>query len=135
MGLQAFYATNDVIVSEEEAWGILVWFFGGNAGISPSQVTLNDRSFAQALMYEAIMKSKEVGKVERLWKSTANPTKKITKTLRNVATYYYGSASLQYRVTHADLINPKIYSMVKDNLARTWKSAWQIRINTGDAVY
>ena len=135
MGLQAFYAQNSVFISEMEAWEILVWFFGGNANLSPAQITYNDKSFAQALIFEAILKSKEVGGVEGLFRGTANPTQSIKETLKTVATYWIGSGLLWNRLKPSDLEDPKIYDMIKDSLTRNWRSKWIVRIHDGNPVY
>ena len=133
MGLQKFYDTGDVYVSNQEAWEILVWFFGGNAGLSPSDITYNDRSFAQALLFEAIAASKLIGFVEGLWRATVKPAKSITSLLKQIAKLT--AKALWEHLKPVDLEDPKIYQMVKDQLARNWKSPWQIRIETGEAVY
>ncbi|MBX3244449.1 MAG: hypothetical protein KF685_08340 [Acidobacteria bacterium] len=133
MALIEFYKTNDVYVSEAEAWEILVWFFGGNAGITPSDVTYNDRSFAQALMFEAIRASKQISFVEGLWRATANPTKSLKSMLKQIAKLT--AKALWEHLKPADLEDPKIYEMVKNALARNWRSPWQIRVATGDPVY
>jgi hypothetical protein len=133
MGLQKFYESGDIYISNQEAWEILVWFFGGNAGLSPSDITYNDRSFAQALLFEAIGASKLIGFVEGLWRATVKPAKSITKLLKQIAKLT--AKALWEYLKPADLEDPKIYQMVKDQLARNWKSPWQIRIETGEAVY
>ena len=135
MGLQAFYAQNSVFISEQDAYQILVWFFGGNAGVSPAQLTLNDRSFAQALIFEAIMKSKEVWAVEGLFRDTSDPTSDILETLKTLATYWIGSGLLWNRLKPSDLKNPTIYDMVKDTLTRNWRSKWKIRTIDDNPVY
>lgn len=133
MALQEFYKTGDVFISEQEGWEILVWFFGGNAGISPSTITYNDRSFAQALMFEAIAASKKISFIEGLWKKTIMPPKSISSLLKQIAKLT--AKALWEHLKPADLEDPKIYKMVKDQLTRNWRSAWQIRVETGDPVY
>lgn len=133
MALQEFYKTGDVYITEQEAWEILVWFFGGNAGISPSTITYNDRSFAQALMFEAIAASKKISFLESLWKKTIMPPKSIGSLLKQIAKLT--AKALWEHLKPADLKDPKIYTMVKDQLTRNWRSAWQIRVETGDPVY
>lgn len=133
MALQEFYKTGDVFISEQEAWEILVWFFGGNAGLSPADITYNDRSFAQALMFEAIRASKLISYIEGLWRATVKPYKSITKLLKQIAKLT--AKALWENLKPADLEDPKIYQMVKDSLTRNWRSAWQIRVETGSAVY
>ena len=56
MALRKF-RSDELFMSNQEAWQVLVFFFGGNAGSVPGWLTDNDRSFAQALLVEAIDKS------------------------------------------------------------------------------
>jgi hypothetical protein len=49
MGLRHFNE-NEIILSHEEAWQVLVFFFGGNAGVESGSLSLRDREFAQALL-------------------------------------------------------------------------------------
>lgn len=133
MALQEFYSTGDVYISQEEAWYILVWFFGGNAGLSPSDLTYNDRSFAQALMFEAIAASKKISYIKGLWEKTVKPPKSVLKLLKQIAVLT--AKALWEYLQPPDLENPKIYKMVKDQLTRNWRSAWEIRVETGGAVY
>lgn len=133
MALTKFYKTGDVFVSKHEAWLILRWFFGGNAGIKPSSITYNDRSFAQALMIEAIAKSKTITFIQGLWKSTITPPKKISDLLKEIAKLT--AKALWAHLQPADLKDPKIYRMVKNQLTRNWRSPWRIRIATGGKVY
>ena len=134
MYLQKFYATNDVVLSEMEAWEILVWFFGGNAHTSPAALTYNDRSFAQSLMFEAIRASKEVGRVKKLFVGTSNPAQRVSKTLKVVATYM-ATNLLWARIEPSDLEDPEIVDFVKDEITRKWKSLWAARIHNGGTIY
>lgn len=133
MALIEFYKTGDVFIDQHEAWLILKWFFGGNAGLSPADITYNDRSFAQALMFEAIRKSKKISFIQGLWESTIMPPAKITDLLKEIAKLT--AKSLWEHLKPEDLKNPEIYKMVKDQLTRNWRSPWQIRVNGGGAVY
>ena len=133
MALIEFYKTGDVFIDKQEAWTILKWFFGGNAGLSPADITYNDRSFAQALMFEAIRRSKIIGFLEGLMRATAKPPKSVGKLLKQIAKLT--AKALWKYIQPEDLEDPEIYQMVKDKLAVNWKSPWQIRINGGGAVY
>lgn len=133
MALQKFYETGDVFISNDEAWYILVWFFGGNAGSMPSAITYNDKSFAQALMFEAIAASKKISFMQSLWMKTAKPPKSILKFLKSIAKMT--AKALWEKVKPADLDDPEIYKMVKDEITRNWRNPWQIRVNDGTNVY
>jgi hypothetical protein len=133
MALQEFYKTGDVFISNDEAWYILVWFFGGNAGSMPSTLTYNDKSFAQALIFEAIGASKKIAFIESLWKKTIKPPASILKFLKSIARM--AAKELWKYLSPADLEDPKIYQMVKDEITRNWRHAWQIRVETDSPVY
>ena len=127
------FSGDTLLVDRQEAWKILVWFFGGNSGISPTTLTENDMSFAQALIVEAVDASENVGWIEAIWRSTATPPKDLKslfkKLARNLMKQWLKNSK------PIDFENPKIYTMVKDALSRNWRSAWRIRIETGDPVY
>jgi hypothetical protein len=133
MALQKFYETGDVFISNDEAWYILVWFFGGNAGSMPSAITYNDKSFAQALMFEAIAASKKISFIQSLWTKSVKPPKSILKFLKSIAKMT--AKALWEKVKPSDLEDPEIYKMVKDTLTIKWRSAWQNRVNVGTNVY
>ncbi len=133
MELQKFYETTDVYITHDEAWQILVWFFGGNADSRPSSLTYNDRSFAQALLFKAIEASILIGGLEKLWRTTIMPPKSILKAVKQIAKIT--STVLWKRIKPVDLENAKVYTMVKDTLTVTYKSAWKIRVETDTAVY
>lgn len=133
MALIEFYKTGDVYISDEEALDILVWFFGGNVGISLSAITYNDRSFAQALMIEAIMASKRMSVVEGLFRSFTKPPKSIASALKQIAKI--AVKAIWDHLKPVDLEKPKIYASIKTQLARNWRSPWMIRVATGDPVY
>lgn len=65
MELQKFYETSDVYITHDEAWQILVCFLGGNADSKLSSLTFNNRSFAQALLFEAIRASLLISGIEK----------------------------------------------------------------------
>ncbi len=132
MSLKKF-APSEIVLTPMEAWQVLVFFFGGNAGALPGWLTDNDRSFAQALLIEAVDASHRMSWIQTLWSSTANPSASIQSVLRKLAQKAVRDWLTNCKPT--DLKNAKIYTMVKDQLTRNWRSAWQIRIETGDPVY
>ncbi len=133
MALIEFYKSGDVYISDEEALDILVWFFGGNVGISLGNITYNDRSFAQALMIEAIIASKRMSVIESIFRATAKPPKSIGAALKQLAKI--AVKAIWDHLKPIDLEKPKIYASIKSQLARNWRSPWMIRVATGDPVY
>jgi len=134
MSLQHFNS-QELLLTHMEAWQVLVWFFGGNAGTIPGWLTDDDRSFAQALLVEAIDKSADVGIIQRIWESTVTPPTTVKSLLFKIAKT--GAMILWDRLHHCkveDFAKAKIYKMVKDTLTMNFKSVWQIRIETGEPV-
>lgn len=132
MSLRKF-ASSEIVLSRMEAWQVLVFFFGGNASTVPGWLTDNDCSFAQALLIEAVDASHRMSWVQKLWSSTVNPSASVGSILRKLALKaakdWFTSAE------PTDLKKAKIYTMVKNQLTANWRSAWQIRVETGDPVY
>lgn len=132
MALKKF-APSELVLTPMESWQVLVFFFGGNAGTLPGWLNDNDRSFAQALLIEAVDASYRMSWIEKLWSSTVNPSASIKGILAKLAL----KAARDW-LTHAkptDLAHAKIYTMVKNQITANWRSAWQIRVETGDPVY
>jgi hypothetical protein len=132
MALKKF-EPSELVLTPMEAWQVLVFFFGGNAGTLPGWLTDNDRSFAQALIIEAVDASYRMSWIEKLWSSTVNPSASIKGILGKLA--YKAMKDWLTSCEPTDLKKAKIYSMVKDQLTRNWRSAWRIRMETGEAVY
>jgi hypothetical protein len=132
MSLRKF-KPSEIVLSDQEAWQVLVFFFGGNASTQPSWLNDNDRSFAQALLLEAVDASSRVSWIEALWKATAKPGASIKSILAKLA--LKAAKDWLQSCKPSDLTEARIYLMVKNQLTLNWRSAWQIRIETGDPVY
>jgi hypothetical protein len=132
MSLRKFEAS-EIVLTHQEAWQVLVFFFGGNAGIVPGWLNDNDRSFAQALLIEAVDASKRVGWIKSLWTSTVNPGASIQGILAKLA--MKAARDWLKSCEPTDLKRAEIHLMVKNQLTLNWKSAWLIRVDTGEPVY
>jgi hypothetical protein len=129
------FKPDELLLTQMEAWQVLVWFFGGNASALPGWLTDDDRAFAQALLVEAIDASADIGIIRRLWESTVMPPMTVRSLLTKIATT--GAKILWDRLQHCsveDFAKAKIYKMVKDRLTVNFRSVWQIRIDTGEPV-
>ena len=131
MGLKRFQPS-ELVLTRMEAWQVLVYFFGGNASSLPGWLTDEDRSFAQALLIEAIDASYKMSWVQTLFTSTAKPGASIQSILAKLA--LKAAKDWFSRGNAPDLKNPKIYQSVKDSLTRNWRSVWKIRIETGEYI-
>jgi len=132
MALKKF-ADSELILNHQEAWQVLIWFFGGNAGTVPGWLTSNDRSFAQALLVEAVDASYTMSWIQTLMTSALKPNASITGILAKLA--LKAAKEWIHSRKPSDFKDAKIYKMIKDQLTLNWRSAWQIRIETGEAVY
>lgn len=129
------FSSEELLLTHMEAWQVLVWFFGGNGGTLPGWLTDEDRSFAQALLVEAIDKSAAVGIIRRIWESTVMPPMTVKSLLGKIAKT--GAKILWDRLHHCkveDFAKAKIYKMVKDKLTVNFRGAWRIRIETGEPI-
>ena len=69
MGTLQHFSGDEILLSNQQAWQVLLFFFGGNASMSPASLTENDRSFAEALFIEAIDASEAMGYIESIFRS------------------------------------------------------------------
>lgn len=127
------FSKSEVVLNDMEAWQVLVFFFGGNAGTTPRWLTPQDRAFAQALLVKAVDASKQLSWIQELWSSTANPSTGVRSVLRSLAT----KAARDWLASRKpeDFKDAKIYTMVKNELTRSYRSTWQIRIDTDELIY
>jgi len=127
------FKSSELAFTQQEAWQVLVFFFGGNASSVPGWMTDNDRSFAQALLVEAIDKSYAMSWMQAILRVTVNPPTSLRaifgRLARKAARDWFNEATL------SDLKNPRIYLTIKNQLTLHWRTAWEIRIQTGDPVY
>lgn len=130
------FTDRELVINQAEAASILEFFFGGPP-LSPNAVTNDDRKFAQALIVEAINASFQMGFVAALFKSTAKvpsgPKAVIKKFLSESAKHlwkYRSREDLQEMMKE-----PVIYESVRATLARSFRMAWSVRIQTGSLMY
>lgn len=132
MGLKKF-SDGEIALSAQEAWEVLNWFFTGGASLGPGGLTANDRSFAQALLVEAVDRSEQIGWIQSLWSATANPSTSVKAVLAKLALKAAKDWLKSGKPTN--FRDAKIYTMVKNQLILNWRSAWLIRVETNEPVY
>jgi hypothetical protein len=128
MGQLQHFSGDQIVLDNQEAWQILVFFFGGNASLSPASLTDNDRSFAQALLIEAIDASEDMSWIEAIFRSAMKPNASVKSIIKSLI-----KKAVKDWFKHANkdkLDNPTIYQSVKNQLTVNWRSAWQIRVET-----
>jgi len=72
------FESHELIFSKQQAWQVLVFFFGGNAKIIPAWIGDIERSYAQALMIRAIEMSAGVTWIRRVFDNMVAPSGTIT---------------------------------------------------------
>ena len=112
-------------------------FFSIEPGLTPEQLTIQDRAFVQALLVEAIDTSYDMGYVAALFNAVGmKPFASLTSVA--LALVQFAVRASAHWFTHAtatDLQNPQIYESVRLVVATNWATVWQIRVATGRLVY
>lgn len=129
------FKDDEVVIDRTTGWQFLR-FFWPNTGIKPGDLTGEDIKFAQALMVEALDSSASMGYVEVFFRSFSSPTNALGS-LTSAAARLIRNGFLHWYRNRRDvsLTNPKVYESVRRALARNYKSAWEVRIQTGELVY
>jgi hypothetical protein len=129
------FAGSDLRLDREQARLTLKFFFP-SAGIDHVNITDDDRSFAQALLVEAIDASAQMGYVQILFEHMYKPPtgfdfiKDLAKDLVK-----YGSVTWYRHLSGKDFSDPKIYLSVRNTIQYQWGSVWDIRLQTDQLTY
>ena len=129
------FSGSDLRLDKEQARRTLKFFFP-NTNIDHISITDDDRSFAQALLIEAIDASALIGFVQVIFEHMYTPPtgfdyiKDLAKDLVK-----YGSLTWFRHVSGLDFKDPKIYLMVRVTIQNSWISVWEIRLQTGELTY
>ena len=130
------FRKDQLIISRAQAARLLRFFFPSQQ-LSENSLTDEDVAFAQALLIEAVDSSREMGYVQVLFEKAAYkvPTdfsfvKDLAKELckRAVANWFR-------HATRRDLADPQIYESVLNTLRLNFKTAWTLRLQTGELTY
>lgn len=130
------FSEGEILLTQEQAFRILR-FFWPEASIPPGSLTNIDRAFAQGLLVEAIDGSYKMGFVEHLFKAFYMKVPTSFGSVRGMVKEFAKAAVKQWfnHATGADLHDPRIYESVRLTLARNFKTAWNIREQTGELTY
>ncbi|MGP9825258.1 hypothetical protein ACT048_12315 [Ectopseudomonas khazarica] len=124
------FSSDELIFDEEETKVILKFIFKTRAQSIDNTVINNSvRSFAQALLLEAIDESYSLGYIEALFRSTMHPGASVksvlTKFGKKAAKHWFKKAKTQ------NLNDIMIYDRVRDRLAQSFVS--QLLMYSGGA--
>lgn len=127
---------SELLFDKEESFRILQ-YFGIEPGIPAGSFTAKDRSFAQALLVAAIDASYGMGFIHAMFDvfymkpvtSVDDLGDMLKKFIEKAVEHWFEHA------TKEDLRDPKIYDSVRVQVARAARSAWKIRVQTGELTY
>lgn len=128
------FQPDELLFNDQESIAILNFFFLDS--LVPPAVTIKDREFAQALLFEAIDSSYYMGWIEKIWRFGSKPTaslKGIAKELRKIAQDEVRRRISKWfsHATEADLRDAKIFETVRVTLGATYMKYMQERRATG----
>ena len=115
------FNSNELIFNEDETVKILKFIFKNKHMLIDRLIINNDtKSFAQALLLEAIDASYSLGYVEALFRSTSNPTLGVREILKK----FGKAASKHWFNSHniSNLKDIKIYERVREKLELNFTS-------------
>jgi hypothetical protein len=124
------FSGNDLKLDVPQTKVVLSFFFPDVPEIDFINITDMDRSFAQALLVEAIDASVTMGYVQTLFEKSAKPNaavKDIAKALIKQA-----AGNWFRHLTGKDFADPRIYVSVLNTLRVNWKSEFKLRVVTGE---
>lgn len=127
---------SQLLFDKQESFKILQ-YFGLEPGIPVNQFTVEDRSFAQALLVAAIDASYGMGFVHAMFDAFYMKPVTSVDDLGDMTKKFLEKAVEHWfeHTSKTDLRDPEIYDSVRVQIARTARSAWTIRVQTGDMTY
>jgi len=121
----------DIELTQEQAWKVLRFVFDGDCNMRPGNLTDEDRSFAQALLIEALSSSRTMGWIEGLFTVVyMKPQAYGANTL--TAAHKLMKLNLTRGLRSLDDDSSKIYRYVKEVLKWKWRSEFVQRQLTGE---
>jgi len=121
------FSESELIFDETETRDILKFFFQHlRHRIDAVTVSTELRNFAQGLLVEAVDATYALAYVEIIWRTSYNPgngmTKALSKVGRKAAKHWFKHA------TQHDLLQAKISSRVRDQLAHSFASVFPMML-------
>jgi hypothetical protein len=130
------FSGSELLFDQEQSFRILQ-FFGIEPGIQPGSFTDEDRSFAQAILVEAIDASYEKRYVQAIFDVFYMKPVTSVDDLGDMLKEFLECAVENWfdHATKADLRDPQIFNSVRVTMARNIRSVWTIRVQTGEMTY
>ena len=124
------FTPEELQFSPEQTTQVLLMFWPTRSGISSININDNDRSFAQALLIEAIRGSSQMNFVEGLFRTFYKPKVGLLSTILA----FISTALHRNWLRGIDPNRVKIYESVRATLAYNWSEEMKIRLETGDYI-
>jgi hypothetical protein len=130
------FSPAEVVITREQAARILRFFFPGQPP-TPSELTNEDISYAQALLIEAVDASTEMGYVQILYDKAFMKVPTDLSFIKDIAKALVKQAGKNWfrHATGKDLSDPTIYEAIRKTISWKQGSTWQIRMQTGELTY
>jgi hypothetical protein len=129
------FSGKDLRLDQEQTRRTLKFFFP-QTDIDHINVTDDDRSFAQALLVEAIDASSKMSYVKVIFDKLYTPPIGFDY-IKDLAKQLVKCAMVNWfqHATGEDFRNPKLYIMAVDQLRLNFRSVWTIRLQTDELTY
>ena len=124
------FTPGELVLSPDQTRQVLLMFWPGSRGAASMSINDNDRSFAQALLIEAMRASNQMNVVEGLFRTFYRPNPSLLSTLLA----FISTALHRNWVSDVDPNRVKIYDAVRVTLAQRWRSELEIRLATDEYV-
>jgi hypothetical protein len=128
--------TEEVFFTKADAYNTLSFFFGTPSELGADALTADDIAFAQALLKEAVVRSEQMGYVKAIFSTALKPPTSFAVVAR--LAYQVGKHSVgvnDRRKNGTNMKDPVIYDSVRNTLTRSFRSTWNIRLQTGELIY
>lgn len=127
------FTASELVLTKDQAVIVLKFIFKSDdhKTIDAAASAADLRGFAQGLLVEAIDASYKIGFVEHIFRASANPSKGALAIIKGFAK----KASKHWfrHATAQDLMNVKIYEMVVNKLAASFRSSLYNQLAKGRA--
>jgi len=131
------FSKDEIYISPQDVNLILRFFFTAEKAPPADQLTVDDQGFAQALLLEAIDSSYAMTYVQEIFDAFYGKIPTEFSAIKDMMKEFVKKAAKTWfdHATGKDLSNPKIYISVKNWIAANFRSAWVIRLSTGELTY
>ena len=126
------FSPSEIALTDDEVRGTLRFFW--RTKTPPDPITHEDRSFAQALLVEAIDRSVDLSFIERVFrkfylKIPGSPRSTVLKVVRLAVEHAWFRERTRRRGIDPDEV--RIYESVRAALARNFRTEYEVRLTTG----